>query len=281
MEIVSEQKCFGGQQLRIKHQSSALNCSMHFSLYLPPHAPKKRIPLLTWLSGLTCTDENFVQKAGAQQYAAKAGIALLAPDTSPRGSQVANTKAEEWSLGKGAGFYLNATQEPWKKHYQMERYITKELQMLMAASSYPLDLDKQGISGHSMGGHGALILGMKNPTLYKSVSALSPLCAPSLSPWGQAALKLYLGENKSAWEEYDACALIKANGYDSDLLVDVGSEDPYLTKELCPEKLKNICRIKNVNIRLRMQEGYDHSYFFVATFIEDHIEFHKQRLFVR
>ena len=277
MDIISKQKCFGGHQLRIKHQSTSLNCSMHFSLYLPPQEQTQKVPLLTWLSGLTCTDENFVIKAGAQQYAAKEGVALLVPDTSPRGENVPDC-TDDSGLGKGAGFYLNAIQSPWDKHYQMEQYITQELQMLMRSSSFNLDLNAQGIFGHSMGGHGALILGLKYPAIYACISALAPVCAPSTTPWGQAAFKLYLGEDTSTWQAHDACEILLSKGYNKSLLIDIGSADPYLADKLCPEKLKSVCHAKNVDLNLRLQDGYDHSYFFVASFIADHIDFHKRQM---
>lgn len=278
MEIVSEHRSFNGRQLRIAHYSRVLHCNMHFSLYLPPQEQNQAVPLLTWLSGLTCSDENFVLKAGAQRYAAQAGLALLTPDTSPRGEEVPDTSSDRWALGQGAGFYLNAIREPWNKHYRMEAYIVDELQDLMANSDFRLIMAKQGIFGHSMGGHGALTLGLKYPKLFASISAFSPICSPCTAPWGRAAFELYLGKEAQLWKENDSCELLLTKGYQKELLVDFGSNDPYLSTQLQPNSLQQACLKKNITLHLRQSEGYDHSYFFVASFVNDHISFHKQYL---
>ena len=275
---IARTKTFDGWQLRLRHPSKVTRCEMTLSLYLPPQAEKEKVPLLYWLSGLTCTDENFVIKAGAQRHAAEHGIALIAPDTSPRGEQIPDDLESLYDLGLGAGFYLTATQEPWKNHYQMERYITEELPPLLAAH-YPLDTTRQSITGHSMGGHGALTLALKSPEKYRSVSAFAPICSPINCPWGQKALRAYLGDNRTDWRPYDTCALINDRGAaHHTLLIDQGTADPFLEEQLKPALLTDICQKKSVPLDLRMREGYDHSYHFIATYIGDHIHFHRTHL---
>lgn len=276
---ISENKAFGGRQLRYVHHSRVLNCDMKFSVYLPPHAkPNVKVPVLLWLSGLTCTDENFTQKAGAQRIAAELGIAIVAPDTSPRGDDVPNV-ADDYALGQGAGFYLNATQEPWNKHFHMYDYIVKELPELVKAN-LPVT-DKWAISGHSMGGMGALSIAFKNPEMFTSVSAFSPVCHPIQCPWGVKAFTTYLGSDSSAWKQYDpVCLLNDAGNTLSDLpiLIDQGSEDEFIDEQLMSNALIDAADEKGVPVEFRFQEGYDHSYFFIASFIEGHLRFHAKNL---
>lgn len=275
MQQIGNNKIFGGWQQRFSHQSSVLDCEMVFSVYLPPQAEAGPVPVLYWLSGLTCNDQNFVTKAGAQRYAAEYGVAIVAPDTSPRGDEVADD--EGWDMGQGAGFYVNATQAPWSAHYRMYDYIVSELPSLIAAN-FPVDAQRCGILGHSMGGHGALTIALKNPQQYQSVSAFAPISAPLQCPWGQKALSLYLGQDQSDWQDYDSCALIKTRGTSLKLLVDQGDADDFLQEQLKPELLQQACEQANVSLELRMQPGYDHSYYFIATFIGDHIAHHAAAL---
>jgi len=274
---VSEYKTFGGVQKQYRHWSQSCQCEMRFSVYLPPQAATARVPAVYWLSGLTCTDENFVIKAGAQRYAAELGIILIAPDTSPRGDGVATSAAGEWDFGQGAGFYVDATQEPWRKHFQMYSYISKELPSLVE-ELFPVDPKRCGISGHSMGGHGALVIGLRNAARFRSVSAFSPIVSPLNCAWGQKAMRGYLGDDQSAWLAYDSCELLKSHRPAGPLLVDVGDADNFLSEQLKPELLKTVCVQQNVELTLRLQPGYDHSYFFVSTFIGDHLRFHAQQL---
>lgn len=280
LTLVSEAKCFGGMQKRYAHSSRTCNCEMIFSVYLPPQIENGSVPVLYWLSGLTCTDENFVQKAGAQAYAAKYGVAIVAPDTSPRGEGVADDAEASYDFGLGAGFYVNATEAPFSSHYHMYDYITEELPTLVNAH-LPVDGTRAGIFGHSMGGHGALSIALKNPGKYKSVSAFAPIVAPSKVPWGQKALGGYLGPDESAWLLHDTCALVANAGEKLPLFVDQGTADDFLQGQLKPELLEDACRAHNHPLTLRMQEGYDHSYFFIATFIEDHIAHHAKALKAR
>lgn len=273
--LLSATKSFGGWVKRYQHYSTALNCQMTFTIYLPPQTDINAVPLLWWLSGLTCTDENFMQKAGAQQVAAKLGIAIICPDTSPRGVNIPG-EDDAYDFGVGAGFYVNATQAPWAKHYQMFDYIAKELSEL-AFTNFPLN-GKESISGHSMGGHGALVLALRQPGRYASVSAFAPIVNPSTCPWGQKALKGYLGDDQQAWTEYDACALVKKGESKQPFFIDQGTADNFLTEQLRPELLEQICHQRQHPLVLRHQEGYDHSYFFVATFIDDHLRYHAQHL---
>lgn len=273
MEQIGSNKCFGGDQLRFKHSSTSLGCEMNFSVYLPAQAESREVPVLYWLSGLTCTDENFVQKAGAQQFAAEFGVALVAPDTSPRGEGVPDDPDGAYDFGLGAGFYVNATEAPWSTHYKMYDYIVSELPETVE-SKLPLDGSKRAIFGHSMGGHGALTIALKNPSRYRSASAFSPICSPLNCPWGDKALSNYIGARGDHWSQYDTCALIKQADTHLPILVDQGEADGFLEEQLKPELLTQAARESNYKINLRMQPGYDHSYFFIASFVRDHIAFH-------
>jgi len=275
LTLISATKSFGGWIKRYEHYSDTLKCKMIFAIYLPPQAETTSVPLLWWLSGLTCNDENFMQKSGAQQVAAKLGIAIICPDTSPRGVNIPG-EDDTYDFGSGAGFYVNATQAPWAEHYQMFDYVAKELPELVFAS-FPLN-GKESISGHSMGGHGALVLALRQPGRYASVSAFAPIVSPSTVPWGQKALRGYLGDDQHAWAEYDTCALVKKGESKQPFFIDQGSEDKFLTEQLCPELLEQICHQRQHPLVLRHQEGYDHSYFFIATFIDDHLRYHAQHL---
>ena len=277
MQQIESIKEFGGYLNRYTHQSTTCQCEMTFSVYLPPQAEHQRVPALYWLSGLTCTDDNFRVKAGAQRYAAEYGLALIIPDTSPRGDGVADAP-DRYDLGKGAGFYVNATEEPWAAHYQMYDYIVSELPALVEAN-LPLLAGKRSISGHSMGGHGALICALKNPDMYASVSAFSPICHPMQCGWGQGCFGAYLGADQSTWAAYDAVSLIKEGAMLPGLLVDQGTADEFLDEgQLLPEKLQQACKMMEVPLRLRMQEGYDHGYHFIATFIGEHMAYHARAL---
>ncbi len=273
VEIVSEWRSFGGRQIRFSHASSSCNCTMTAAVYLPKEAENGPVPALFWLSGLTCTDDNFTTKAGAQQFAAEHGIAIIAPDTSPRGEGVPDDPDAAYDFGLGAGFYVNATQAPWATHYHMYDYVVTELPQLVG-EAFPIDLERIGISGHSMGGHGALTIALKNPGKYRSVSAFAPIVAPSECPWGQKALGGYLGEDRAAWQPYDTCQLIPGAAERLPILVDQGGADDFLENQLMPERLEAVCREHSHPLELRMQPGYDHSYFFIATFIGDHIRHH-------
>jgi S-formylglutathione hydrolase len=277
-KIINSYKIFDGKQLKYSHQSAVLNCEMTFSVYLPPQAENNSVPLIYWLSGLTCTDDNFVQKAGAQRYAAEAGVAIVCPDTSPRGEDVPDDPENAYNFGLGAGFYVNATQQPWVKHYQMYSYITDELPAVLAASDLPLQKKNASIMGHSMGGHGALTIALKNPGKYKAVSAFSPICSPLNCPWGEKALNNYIGTNKDDWLEYDSCFLISKAQEKLLILIDQGEADNFLLEQLKPELLQEACENAGHPLTLRMQSGYDHSFFFIASFISDHIEHHRQAL---
>ena len=279
MEIIERNRCFDGEQLRIKHHSQVLSCEMIFALYLPPQASTKKVPLLWWLSGLTCNDQNFVTKAGSQRIAAELGIAIIAPDTSPRGENVPDDENKAWDFGLGAGFYVNATQAPFDKHYRMYDYIQEELPALVAqAFSDRIDVSRQSISGHSMGGHGALTLAIRHPQQYKSVSAFAPIVAPMQCPWGEKAFTGYLGDDKGAWAEHDTCALLAARGFDKVILVDQGLADNFLVNQLKPELLESACAAAGVKLVLNRREGYDHSYYFISTFFESHVRFHAEYL---
>ena len=276
MEMLEEHRCFEGWQQRWRHDSSTLNCPMTFSIFLPPPRDHTPPPVLYWLSGLTCNDENFTTKAGAQRVAAELGIVLVMPDTSPRGEQVAND--DGYDLGQGAGFYLNATQPPWATHYQMYDYLRDELPALIQ-SQFNVS-DRSAISGHSMGGHGALIMALKNPGKYTSVSAFAPIVNPCSVPWGIKAFSTYLGEDKNAWLEWDSCALMYASNAQNAIptLIDQGDNDQFLADQLQPAVLAEAARQKAWPMTLRIQPGYDHSYYFIASFIEDHLRFHAQYL---
>ncbi|MBT5388899.1 MAG: S-formylglutathione hydrolase [Porticoccaceae bacterium] len=276
-EKIGTNQSFGGQQLRYKHQSAVLNCEMTFSIYLPPQVEKGPVPVLYWLSGLTCTDENFVQKAGSQQYAAEHGIAILCPDTSPRGEGVADDPDAAYDMGLGAGFYVDATQQPWASHYQMYSYIVDELPALINAQ-FPVDANRVSISGHSMGGHGALSIALKNPGRFKSVSAFSPICSPLNCPWGDKTLGNYLGADKSTWAQYDTVALVAEAKEHLPVLVDQGEADNFLDEQLKTPLLIEAANRAGFPMDIRMQPEYDHSYFFIATFIAEHMAFHARAL---
>ena len=276
-ETVSENICFGGTQGVYQHVSQQLNCDMKFAVFTPPQAASQPYPVLFWLSGLTCTEENFTVKAGAQRVAAELGLVIVAPDTSPRGVDIPG-QDDAYDFGSGAGFYVDATQAPWASHYQMYSYITGELPALIF-KHFPARADAQGIMGHSMGGHGALIIALKNPDTYRSVSAFSPIVAPSQVPWGQKALAGYLGDDKSAWAEYDSTALVSAGRtHPGKILIDQGDADNFLDEQLRPTLFQDACAIAGQDCEIRMQPGYDHSYFFIASFIEDHLRHHAKAL---
>ncbi|KAJ0582596.1 putative S-formylglutathione hydrolase [Helianthus annuus] len=276
---ISSTKMFEGFNKRYKHHSPTLNCSMNFHIYFPPStSPSQKFPVLYWLSGLTCTDENFIIKSGAQRVASTEGIALVVPDTSPRGLNVEG-EADSYDFGVGAGFYLNATVEKWK-NWRMYDYVVKELPKLLSDNFPQLDTSRASISGHSMGGHGALTIYLKNLDKYKSVSAFAPIVNPINCPWGQKAFTNYLGDDKSAWEEYDAtCLISKFNDVAATILIDQGGDDKFLHEnQLLPSKFDEACRNAKAPLLLRMQPGYDHSYYFIASFIDDHIRHHAQAL---
>ncbi len=275
LEIVSEARCFEGWQRTYQHASSACRCPMRFAVYLPPQAESEPVPALYWLSGLTCTEDNFSVKAGAQRYAAQLGLALVIPDTSPRNLGLV-AEDERMELGSGAGFYVNATQPPWHEHYRMDDYVAQELPELIPAR-LPIDPDRKSISGHSMGGHGALTVGLANPQGYRSISAFAPICAPSRSGWGQTAFSHYLGEDQDRWRRYDASYLAEHQPCDHVLLIDQGSADPYLD-ELRPDDLKTACSRSGQPLQFRERAGYEHGYYFVSTFIGDHLKFHAAHL---
>jgi len=278
MKKLSSNRVFGGQQMRFRHTSKVLNCDMDFSVFLPPQIDHETVPVLYWLSGLTCNDQNFMIKAGAQRMAAELGIAIVCPDTSPRGNAVPDDPDGASDLGLGAGFYVNATQEPWSTHYQMHDYVAHELPRLVH-KAFPVDAQRASIFGHSMGGHGALTIALTYPERYKSVSAFAPIVSPLNCPWGEKALSHYLGDDCRAWEAYDACTLIMKSHSDQTqlpMLVDQGDADNFLVEQLKPELLEEAGVIANYPIQIRYQEGYDHSYFFIASFIDEHLAFHNQ-----
>lgn len=272
IEMISQAKSFGGWHKQYSHQSSTVNCTMRFAVYLPPQASAdNKVPVIYWLSGLTCTDENFMQKAGAHRIAAELGVAIVAPDTSPRGEGVPDDADAAYDFGLGAGFYVNATQAPWISHYQMYDYVVTELPDIIE-SNFPVT-QQRAISGHSMGGHGALTIGLKNPQRYVSMSAFSPICNPINCPWGQKALGNYLGSDESTWQQYDASVLMAQATQTLPALVDQGEADNFLAEQLKPETLAAAASASNYPLTLRRQEGYDHSYYFIATFIEEHLQF--------
>lgn len=274
-ELIASNKCFDGWLKRYKHSSTATGTEMIFAIYLPPQAQTQPVPVLYWLSGLTCTDENFMQKSGAQRIAAELGIAIVAPDTSPRGTDLPG-EHDSYDFGSAAGFYLNATQEPWSAHYNMYDYVTEELPALIE-QHFPVT-DKRAISGHSMGGHGALICALKNPGRYASVSAFAPISNPSNCPWGEKALTGYLGEDREVWKDWDSCELIATAEEKLPLLVDQGEADDFLAEQLKPEALQAACEAAGHPLELHLRPGYDHSYFFIASFIEDHLRHHAKAL---
>lgn len=272
---IAANKSFGGWHKRFKHFSPILNCEMVFAIYLPPQAETEKVPLLWWLSGLTCTDENFMHKAGAQKIAAELGIAIICPDTSPRGLNLPG-ESDSYDFGAGAGFYLNATQAPWKNNYRMFDYITRELPELVNRA-FPLN-GKESISGHSMGGHGALVIALSSPGRYQSVSAFAPITNPVNCPWGQKAFNGYLGENRESWNSYDTCYLIANGKSKQPLFIDQGDADKFLYEQLKPEALQKTCAEHHHPLKFRLHAGYDHSYFFIASFIDDHLRYHSQHL---
>lgn len=277
IEPLSENKSFGGWNKQYSHTSKVLNCNMQFAIYLPPQVQQgAKVPVLYWLSGLTCTDENFMQKSGAQRIAAELGIAIVAPDTSPRGSEVADD--ESYDLGQGAGFYVNATQAPWSDHYQMYDYVVDELPALI--ESHFCVSDKRSIAGHSMGGHGALTIGMLNIERYHAMSAFSPICNPMDCPWGNKAFSAYLGKDKAGWGAYDASQLMKIATEFIPAKVDQGLADNFLSDQLKPEVLARAAKASGYPLELNLHEGYDHSYNFIASFIEEHLRFHAKYLCV-
>ncbi|MBW4440219.1 MAG: S-formylglutathione hydrolase [Plectolyngbya sp. WJT66-NPBG17] len=276
MELVSKTKCFGGFVEVYSHRSTICNALMKFSIYLPPQAIERSLPVLYFLAGLTCTEENFMAKAGAQQFAAKHGLILVAPDTSPRNTGIAG-EDDDWDVGTGAGFYVDATQEPWSQHYRMYSYIVDELPDLIAGN-FPVKRNRQGIFGHSMGGHGALVCALRNPDRYQSVSAFAPICAPMQCAWGEKAFSNYLGSDRSSWRSYDATELVQARQFPRSILIDQGKSDKFLTDQLLPEVFGQACESVGQPLTLRFQNGYDHSYYFIASFIEDHIQFHAEML---
>ena len=282
VEEIGSNLSFGGQQLRYRHHSNILNCDMTFSIYLPPQAKQAPVPVLYWLSGLTCSDENFVTKAGAQQHAAEYGIAIVCPDTSPRGEEVPDDEERSYDFGLGAGFYINATEEPWATHYQMYDYVVEELPALINAE-FPVDGSKVAISGHSMGGHGALTVALKNPERYCSVSAFSPICSPINCPWGQKALSNYIGdESQGHWNSQDTVELVKTADdqlkKSMPVLVDQGDADNFLAEQLNTQLLIDTAEQVGFPMQIRFQSGYDHSYFFIASLIGEHIRFHSNYL---
>ncbi len=274
MEKIESHGCFGGRQQVWSHTATTLGCTMRFGVYLPPQAESADCPVLYWLSGLTCSEQNFITKAGAQRYAAEHGVILVAPDTSPRGDGIPD--AEGSDLGIGAGFYLNATRPKWAQHYRMYDYVVDELPALVDAH-FPTT-SARAISGHSMGGHGALVIALKNPGRYRSVSAFSPIAAPSQSPWGEKAFSAYLGEDREAWAQWDATALVAGAQERLPLLIDQGGDDEFLATQLKPELLRTACEVAGHPLQLRLRPGYDHSYYFISTFIGEHIAHHAQAL---
>lgn len=274
MERIEHRVRFDGWQDVFQHESEVLGCMMRFGVYLPPQAAYKKLPVLYWLSGLTCTEQNFITKAAVQRYAAEHSLIIVAPDTSPRGEEVADNEA--YDLGQGAGFYVDATQIPWSHHYRMYTYVVEELPALIEGNFSASQ--RRGISGHSMGGHGALVIALRNPGRYQSVSAFSPIVAPTQVPWGQKALAAYLGENQDTWKEYDAVELIRTAQERLPLLVDQGLSDEFLDSQLRPELLRSICREVGHPLILNLRLGYDHSYYFISTYISEHIVHHAAAL---
>lgn len=277
---IASNKLFGGWQKRLTHASQVCNCDMNFALYLPPAAEKARVPVIYWLSGLTCDDQNFVTKSGAQRVAAELGVALVAPDTSPRGEQVADDPA--FDLGQGAGFYVNATQKPWAEHYQMYDYVTRELPHVLAENFHgQLDLSREALAGHSMGGHGALVMGLHLPERFAAVSAFAPICNPVGVQWGEKAFSTYLGDDQSLWREYDASLLLTEKSQAGQLppiRVEQGLADGFLEEQLKPERLEAAAEHVGADVTVNRRDGYDHSYFFIASFIEEHLRFLAQHL---
>lgn len=277
METISQNKSFGGTQGVYRHESAITGCAMRFGVYMPPAAEQGPVPVLFWLSGLTCTEENFIVKAGAQRVAAELGIAIVTPDTSPRGLNYSG-EADSYDFGVGAGFYVDAVKAPWVKGYRMRSYIVEELFQLVTGG-FSVERTRAGIFGHSMGGHGALTIGLKHPDQFKTISAFAPIVSPTRCPWGEKALAGYLGNDRATWGDYDATLLVKKHGWSGPaLLVDQGTADQFLEEQLKPELLVTACAEAKVPLNLRMQQGYDHSYFFISTFMEDHLRHHAAHL---
>ena len=276
IETLSEHRCFGGVQGFYRHDSAEIGLPMKFGVFVPPQAAHGPVPVLFFLAGLTCNEETFAIKAGAQRVAAELGLAIVTPDTSPRDTGIEGADAS-WDFGHGAGFYLDATQEPWTKHFRMESWITRELRQ-MVMTNFPTRPDKVGISGHSMGGHGALTLALRHPGLYQSVSAIAPICAPSQCPWGEKAFGGYLGPDRAAWAEHDATELMKAGVQLPSLLIDQGLADNFLATQLHPHLFETLCQQSGQPLSLRRHAGYDHGYYFIASFFEDHLRHHAQAL---
>jgi S-formylglutathione hydrolase len=278
LKEISKQKVFDGWHQQFSHYSSNTNCTMRFGIFLPPQANEKnKVPVVYWLSGLTCTDENFMQKAGALKKAAELGIAIVAPDTSPRGEDIPDDPKKSYDLGLGAGFYVNSTQEPWRKNYHMYSYVVDELPDLIEAN-FPVSQER-AISGHSMGGHGALMIALRNPEKYASVSAFSPISNPINCPWGQKAFHHYLGDDETSWQEYDSSKLMRKMKQGPPALVDQGSSDNFLDEQLRPHALQQSADKSGYPLTLRIQNGYDHSYYFISTFINEHLDFHADHIF--
>ncbi|WP_420430786.1 S-formylglutathione hydrolase [Hyphobacterium sp.] len=275
METVSQFRSFSGSLSVHDHDSAVIGTSMRFAVYVPPQAESGPVPVLWFLSGLTCNWANVMEKGNLQQAAARHGVMVVAPDTSPRGEGVPDDQA--YDLGQGAGFYLTATQTPWSKHFRMDRYITEELPEIVAAN-FPADMSQQGIFGHSMGGHGALTLHLKHPDTYRTCSAFAPIVAPSQVPWGEKAFAAYLGEDRASWAEYDACALVRKHASEAHILIDQGMSDNFLKEQLRPELFEAACAAASQKLTLRRQDGYDHSYYFISTFMDDHIAHHMKEL---
>ena len=275
MEIVAESKAHGGRQLVVKHPSAATSTDMTFSIFLPPQAESGKLPVVWYLAGLTCTHANVTEKGEYRAACAEHGLIFVAPDTSPRGEAVRD--AESYDFGQGAGFYVDATEEPWARNFRMWSYVTEELPALVAAE-LPADMDRQGITGHSMGGHGALTIALNHPDRFRSVSAFAPIVAPGQVPWGEKALTGYLGDDRPAWRRHDSVSLIEDGARVEEILVDVGTADPFIEKELRPELLEAACDKAGIALTLRRQPGYDHSYYFISTFMADHLAWHAERL---
>lgn len=276
-QLIETHACFGGVQSTYSHWSNATNSEMRFAIYLPPQANHKKVAVLYWLSGLTCSEQNFITKAGAQRVAAELGLAIVTSDTSPRGLNLIDEKAA-YDFGEGASFYVDATEAPWATHYQMYTYISSELPAVIA-DYFPVDTNRQGIFGHSMGGHGALTVGIRNSQCFSSISAFAPISAPMNAPWGVNAFKGYLGDNLKTWQQYDARHLITTYGWPhGEILIDQGDSDPYLNDQLNPILFATACLQAGVSLTSRMQQNYDHSYYFICTFIEDHLRFHARNL---
>ncbi|MBT8103339.1 MAG: S-formylglutathione hydrolase [Gammaproteobacteria bacterium] len=280
IETLSETSCFGGRIGFYRHASATNNCAMQFSVFVPPQANKQHVPVVTFLSGLTCTEENFMVKSGAQRVAAELGLMLVSPDTSPRGEDVPDDPDKDYDFGLAAGFYLNATEQPWSQHYHMYDYVTRELPQAIF-DNFPGDPARQGLTGHSMGGHGALTIGLRNPDTYRSLSAFAPICTTLHSPWGKKALGYYLGSDTSTWRDYDACEVARSVDDVSafgTILIDQGADDPFLAEQLQPRLFEAACAESGLSVEVRMHAGYDHGYYFISTFIEDHLKHHAAAL---